>query len=244
MQSPHDTARGHPYQRHHPSLPPTHAPNYVDHSGQIASYHPVVHNPQFQRSPYGHAQDHLHPALVAGTALPTLPIAQQSASSVNSQFIPQHYASDGHHHHPGTLLNPTVPAHFQNYRPIEHGQPIVPSQSHAHISTPQKPYPNPNPAIQTQGGHAQYSNPANNPSSPIGYGSPSPPSSSSSPHACGVCGATFTRPHDRKRHYESQHTTIEHVCQYCRKSYARVDSLKRHLDRPCDKMPQSAQKGV
>jgi hypothetical protein len=146
--------------------------------------------------------------------------------------------------HARVLLNPGVPGRFQNYRPIEQGQPIVPSQHQVHYYSPQKPYPNP--AMQTQGGHAQYSNPAKVPTSPIGYGSPSPPSSSSSssPHACGVCGATFTRPHDRKRHYESQHTTIEHVCQYCRKSYARVDSLKRHLDRPCDKMPQSAQKGT
>jgi uncharacterized Zn-finger protein len=188
-------------------------------------------------------------ALAAGNpaALPSLPIAQQSGSAMNSQFIPQQqYSSDGHHPQPGVLLNPGVPAHYQNYRPIEQGQPIVPSQAQAHFATSQKPYPNPNPnpARQTQGVHAQYSNPANNPSSPIGYGSPSPPSSSSSPHACGVCGATFTRPHDRKRHYESQHTTIEHVCQYCRKSYARVDSLKRHLDRPCDKMPPSARRGA
>ena len=182
-------------------------------------------------------------AIVANnpTTFSGLPIAQQSGSSVNPQYLPQHYPTDTHH--PGVVLNPGVPPHYQNYRPIEHGQPIVPSQPHAPFVTPQKPYHNP--AMQTQGGHAQYSNPANSPSSPIGYGSPSPPSSSSSsPHACGVCGATFTRPHDRKRHYESQHTTIEHVCQYCRKSYARVDSLKRHLDRPCDKMPQSAQKGA
>jgi len=184
--------------------------------------------------------------IVAGNhaAVPMLPIAQQSGSSVNPQYPPQHYAVDPHQ--AGVLLNPGVPVHYQNYRPIERGQPVVPSQYDAHLVSPQKPYPNPpNPAIQTQGGHAQYSNPANSPSPPIGYGSPSPPSSSSSsPHACNVCGATFTRPHDRKRHYESQHTTIEHVCQYCRKSYARVDSLKRHLDRPCDKMPQSAQKGA
>jgi hypothetical protein len=176
-------------------------------------------------------------------AMPNLPIAQQSGSSVNPQYPAQHYPLDAHH--TGMPLNPGIPAHYQNYRPIEHGQPVVPSQHNAHFVAPQKPYP-PNPAIQTQGGHAQYSNPANSPSPPIGYASPSSPSSSSSssPHACGVCGATFTRPHDRKRHYESQHTTIEHVCQYCRKSYARVDSLKRHLDRPCDKMPQSAQKGA
>jgi len=177
------------------------------------------------------------------TGLQSLPIAQQSGPSVNPQYSPQQYTSDAQHAR--VLLNPGVPGRFQNYRPIEQGQPIVPSQQQVHYYNAQKPYPNP--AMQTQGGHhAQYSNPAKVPTSPIGYGSPSPPSSSSSssPHACGVCGATFTRPHDRKRHYESQHTTIEHVCQYCRKSYARVDSLKRHLDRPCDKMPQSAQKGA
>lgn len=243
MQSPHDTSRGHSYQRHQPSLSSTHTPNYPDHhhSGQPVGYHhPVV---QLQR-PYGTPQDHLHSVMVAGNpgAVPGLPIAQQSGSSISHQYIPQHYASDGQQ---GVLLNPGVPPHYQNYRPIEHGQPIVPSQPHGHgqYVTPQKPYTNP--AMPAQGGHAaQYSNPANHPSSPILYGSPSPPSSSSSPHACGVCGATFTRPHDRKRHYESQHTTIEHVCQYCRKSYARVDSLKRHLDRPCDKMPQPAQKGA
>jgi uncharacterized Zn-finger protein len=182
--------------------------------------------------------------MVAGNpaGMQSLPMAQQSGSSVNPQYSPQHYPPDAHHTR--VLLNPGVPGRFQNYRPIEQGQPIVPSQHQVHFFAQQKPYPNP--AMQTQGSHAQYSNPAKVPSSPpIGYGSPSPPSSSSSsPHACGVCGATFTRPHDRKRHYESQHTTIEHVCQYCRKSYARVDSLKRHLDRPCDKMPQSAQKGA
>lgn len=247
MQSPpHDTSRGYSYQRHHqPSLSSTHSPNYMDHAAQPVGYQPVVQNAQVQRSTYGHPQDHHHSALVASNpaGLQSLPIAQQSGPSVNPQYSPhQQYTSDAQHSR--VLLNPGVPGRFQNYRPIEQGQPIVPSQHQAHYYNPQKPYPNP--AIQTQGGHAQYSNPAKVPTSPIGYGSPSPPSSSSSssPHACGVCGATFTRPHDRKRHYESQHTTIEHVCQYCRKSYARVDSLKRHLDRPCDKMPQSAQKGA
>ena len=118
--------------------------------------------------------------IVAGNhaAVPMLPIAQQSGSSVNPQYPPQHYAVDPHQ--AGVLLNPGVPVHYQNYRPIERGQPVVPSQYDAHLVSPQKPYPNPpNPAIQTQGGHAQYSNPANSPSPPIGYGSPSPPSSSS-----------------------------------------------------------------
>jgi len=164
---------------------------------------------------------------------PSLPITQQSGSSMSPPYSPQHYASDANH--AGVLLNPGVPSHFQYYRPIEHGQPTVPSQHHTHSTAPQRPYPNP--ANQAQDSHPQILNAAN-PSASVGYGFASPPSSSSSsPHACGVCGAMFTRADNRKRHHDTQHTTIEHVCQYCQKSYARVDSLKRHLDRPCDKMP-------
>jgi hypothetical protein len=61
MQSPHDPSRGQSYQR--PSLPSTHTPNYVDHSGQAPGYHPVVHNAQLQRLPYGHPQNHFHPGM-------------------------------------------------------------------------------------------------------------------------------------------------------------------------------------
>ncbi|KAH9920158.1 uncharacterized protein B0H18DRAFT_613705 [Fomitopsis serialis] len=68
-----------------------------------------------------------------------------------------------------------------------------------------------------------------------------PPKSSPSPgverYACDKCDRTFSRPHDRKRHYESQHLQTSHSCQYCRKEFSRADSLKRHLDNGCDKMP-------
>ena len=40
------------------------------------------------------------------------------------------------------LLNPGVPGHFQNHRPMEQGQPIVPSQHQVHFFAQQKPYPN------------------------------------------------------------------------------------------------------
>lgn len=70
-----------------------------------------------------------------------------------------------------------------------------------------------------------------------------PPKSSPSPgverYACDKCDRTFSRPHDRKRHYESQHLQTSHSCQYCRKEFSRADSLKRHLDNGCDKMPIS-----
>jgi len=171
-------------------------------------------------------------------ASPRLPITRQSGPFMPPPYPPQHHASDANH--AGVLLNPGIPSHFQYYRPIEHGQPIVPLQHHTHSTAPQGPYPNP--SNQAQGSHPQNPNPAN-PSASVGYGSDSPPSSSPA-YPCGVCEATFTRSDNRKRHYGTQHTTIEHVCPYCQKSYARRDSLKRHLDRPCDKMPQSAQKGT
>jgi hypothetical protein len=181
-------------------------------------------------------------AIVDGrpTDLLFIPTTQQPGSSVNTQYISQHYVSDTHYM--GPLLDPTILSHFQNYCLTTPGQAIVPSQSHAHLVRSQKNFPIP--ATQTQDGHDQYFNTPDDasPALPIVYGCPTPPTSSStSPHACDVCGATFTRPHNRKRHYESQHSMIEHVCKYCRKSYTRVDSLKRHLDKPCDQMPQSTQ---
>ncbi|KAJ3969731.1 hypothetical protein EV361DRAFT_963883 [Lentinula raphanica] len=56
---------------------------------------------------------------------------------------------------------------------------------------------------------------------------------------CEICGKTFSRSHDRKRHHETQHiaSPVLHRCRYCRKEFSRADSLKRHLDNGCDEMP-------
>jgi len=164
---------------------------------------------------------------------------------VNPQYPSQHFASDAHHA-ARAYLNPGIPAHYQNYHPIDNGQPIVPSQSHAQFVSPQNTYSGP--ATWTQGAHAQYLDSSMNPSSTTsGYPAPVPsPPTPSSPtlYACDVCGATFTRPQNLKRHRESQHTSMEHICPYCGKSYTRVDSLKRHMDRPCDKIPRFTQEGA
>lgn len=57
--------------------------------------------------------------------------------------------------------------------------------------------------------------------------------------ACDKCDKTFSRQHDRKRHYESQHSTHPylHRCRYCNKEFSRADSLKRHIDNGCEKDP-------
>lgn len=56
------------------------------------------------------------------------------------------------------------------------------------------------------------------------------PTSASSPSGerfpCEKCGKTFSRSHDRKRHYETQHlpSPIIHRCMYCHKEFSRCDS--------------------
>ncbi|KAJ3992604.1 hypothetical protein F5050DRAFT_1811317 [Lentinula boryana] len=59
---------------------------------------------------------------------------------------------------------------------------------------------------------------------------------------CEICGKTFSRSHDRKRHHETQHipSPVLHRCRYCRKEFSRADSLKRHLDNGCDEMPTNS----
>lgn len=56
------------------------------------------------------------------------------------------------------------------------------------------------------------------------------PTTTSSPSGerfpCENCGKTFSRSHDRKRHYETQHlpSPIIHRCMYCHKEFSRCDS--------------------
>ncbi|KAG2112085.1 hypothetical protein DEU56DRAFT_204246 [Suillus clintonianus] len=55
---------------------------------------------------------------------------------------------------------------------------------------------------------------------------------------CELCDRSFTRSHDRRRHYETVHATtpVLHRCRYCGKDFSRADSLKRHIDNGCDEM--------
>jgi hypothetical protein len=49
---------------------------------------------------------------------------------------------------------------------------------------------------------------------------------------CNKCGTTFSRLHDRNRHYESTHSDNPqvHKCERCRKQFSRADAKKRHED--------------
>ncbi|KAI6037586.1 hypothetical protein EDC04DRAFT_2702174 [Pisolithus marmoratus] len=64
-------------------------------------------------------------------------------------------------------------------------------------------------------------------------------SASGERYPCDLCERTFTRSHDRRRHYETVHSAapVLHKCRYCQKDFSRADSLKRHVDNGCDEMP-------
>ena len=51
-------------------------------------------------------------------------------------------------------------------------------------------------------------------------------------YQCDRCGNTFSRLHDRNRHYESTHSENPpvHKCERCRKQFSRADAKKRHQD--------------
>jgi uncharacterized Zn-finger protein len=51
-------------------------------------------------------------------------------------------------------------------------------------------------------------------------------------YQCDKCGTTFSRMHDRNRHYESTHAKNPpvHKCERCMKLFSRADAKKRHQD--------------
>ncbi|KAJ7282758.1 hypothetical protein C8J57DRAFT_1499725 [Mycena rebaudengoi] len=59
-------------------------------------------------------------------------------------------------------------------------------------------------------------------------------------YVCDICHKDFSRAHDRKRHFETQHAPkpVTHKCIHCDKDFSRADSLKRHIQNGCDEAPQ------
>ncbi|KIJ49363.1 hypothetical protein M422DRAFT_117375, partial [Sphaerobolus stellatus SS14] len=51
--------------------------------------------------------------------------------------------------------------------------------------------------------------------------------------ACDICGATFSRAYDCKRHRDIHTRSSGYPCPKCHKSLSRADALKRHMERGC-----------
>ncbi|KAH9946960.1 hypothetical protein B0H21DRAFT_708810 [Amylocystis lapponica] len=120
-----------------------------------------------------------------------------------------------------------APSHASLTQPVQYSSAPVQPQGIQYIPTPaQTMQTYQNTSLSTRGGV---------PSTIVL--SPASSSPGVERYSCDKCERTFGRPHDRKRHNESQHQQISHICPGCEKFFSRQDSLKRHLDNGCDRMP-------
>lgn len=170
-------------------------------------------------------------------------------------FSPQHYSSSQNSSsHNDRIPTPAEIAHAYNF----------PGSIPDHLSQSPSTYP-------TAGHHSRHRHTSTSPilsstrTTTTRSSSHTPSASTTTTterYPCEICGKTFSRSHDRKRHHETQHTNnpLLHRCRYCRKEFSRcalfnslscqdieqlihrADSLKRHLDNGCDEMPSGTNK--
>ncbi|OAX37920.1 hypothetical protein K503DRAFT_204068 [Rhizopogon vinicolor AM-OR11-026] len=146
---------------------------------------------------------------------------------------------------PQYVINPHAHLDHQTVRP--HAQFIpTPSQAYQAYSSPTTSNQRVRPPIEPY--HHMSPNPQHNTQRnsppPALRSTHTPTSPSSNPallgdrYPCDLCERSFTRSHDRRRHYETVHATtpVLHRCRYCMKDFSRADSLKRHIDNGCDEM--------
>ncbi|EED82052.1 predicted protein [Postia placenta Mad-698-R] len=210
-------------------------------SGQVAGYQSQTYASQMQPHPYHPSSGYAN----VGVPHPSYQSPQYSQMPAEQQnvYSPQAY---GQH-------SPAFPAAGSRSGQYSGGPPASPtygSSSYApahpaqyglvspapHPSAPQATRYIPTPA-QSMQSYAYGTGRGGASGSNIVLPPPASPSPGIERYQCDRCDRTFSRPHDRKRHYESQHMLTSHTCQYCRKDFSRADSLKRHLDNGCDKAP-------
>ncbi|KAK7473225.1 hypothetical protein VKT23_001323 [Stygiomarasmius scandens] len=154
-------------------------------------------------------------------------VSQSSNSAHQSSPLTSYYS--GSQYSSGDRFNSELASNQYEYS----GQQM--SQSPSMYTTPghhqrQHRHPSTSPILTARPSHASRS----------GHSQPSPISPTTPErYPCEICGKTFSRSHDRKRHHETQHipSPVLHRCRYCRKEFSRADSLKRHLDNGCDEAP-------
>lgn len=72
-----------------------------------------------------------------------------------------------------------------------------------------------------------------------GYASEVPhPATNCKTFACDICGSSFSRAYDCKRHRDIHTRQGKHECPYCHKNLSRADALKRHIERGCSGMEE------
>lgn len=210
-------------------------------------------SPQYNYPAYttqGTADDHrsYYATSPQGSAIDPYPAP---SSPTTSYATPSHLTSQSPRHHPAHLSQQQfIPTPSQAYQLYSSAG----SPSSARSRSSVEPYYHMSPNPQ----HVVHAPPASTTHVTGGRSSTAHGSGSYSHHAhtsthtgtialaagerypCDRCDRSFTRLHDRRRHYETVHSTspVLHKCRFCRKDFSRADSLKRHVDNGCDEMPR------
>jgi len=199
-----------------------------NHSSNISQPIPSSNHPHHSASPTTDNRRPYYPP----TDQPSTYFSHQYSSAPGPQYTTNSHA----HIDPQVVRSHAHPQHFiptpsQTYQ-------VYPSAttSNQRVRPTVEPYyhMSPNPQLNTQ-----RSSPPPAPRSAHTSMSPSGnPALLGDRYPCERCDRTFTRSHDRRRHYETVHATtpVLHRCRYCGKDFSRADSLKRHIDNGCDEM--------
>ncbi|KIK39988.1 hypothetical protein CY34DRAFT_88195 [Suillus luteus UH-Slu-Lm8-n1] len=132
--------------------------------------------------------------------------------------------------HPHSAPPQFIPTPSQTYQVYSN---TVPSNSRSRSSVEPYYHMSPNTQHTPQSSSPPTARPSHSSTSPS-----SNPALIGDRFPCELCDRSFTRSHDRRRHYETVHaaTPVLHRCRYCGKDFSRADSLKRHIDNGCDEM--------
>lgn len=178
----------------------------------------LTQSSQSEHYPPPHSQSHSYPSVQSG---PMDPHSSRSSSRPPDQFIPTPSQNYGFSHSPPTAL-PNTSQRRPSIDPYYHMSPNPQHTSHPALSPP----------------HAVRGGGSSSLSGPHSHSQSQPLNPSGDRYPCELCDRSFTRSHDRRRHYETVHATapVLHRCRYCQKDFSRADSLKRHIDNGCDEM--------
>lgn len=174
----------------------------------------------------------IHLKIVLSTGQPTYPVQPRPGPylSSNAPYSSPNYAQqqqgqpaqmqshqrrDSSHFQPLPSMYPGAMPSYSNQQPPRSAQSLAYISTH-NVGMMQGAYGSSHPV---QGGsQSMYATSGQTSSSK----SP-PPKSPSDRYGCEYCSASFTRAHDRKRHYASAHDDkpSTHVCKHCGKSFSR-----------------------
>ncbi|KIJ11790.1 hypothetical protein PAXINDRAFT_177297 [Paxillus involutus ATCC 200175] len=238
----------------HPTTQPSRQPHdfptsYADPSHHHTAMAYATVNPQMPSGNMGN-----HPS--NPQQYPYSPYPAQSPQVVaderRSYFAPTSHGSALDHyatpHSPPNTYASAPSGHMSSPRHIpQHGQHFIPTPSQTYQYSSTSPASSPRSRSSVEPYYHMSPNPQHAVHSPAPshgrsiHGSHVANSSTATAdrHPCDLCERSFTRLHDRRRHFETVHapSPVLHKCRYCRKDFSRADSLKRHLDNGCDEMP-------